>query len=298
MAAFTLPPFHALGWAVAHPDIVKAAVESLALADWNNSYQKEPKFHVGLVELLTTPEGSAWVREKWGWAQTNKTVAPSLLEVVQNTSKVVLEVMKALDLNPTVPLDMQSKLPPGKYLYAIGFAGEDVIKTGVVTIHDPAASAKGKGKCPHGLSQQFCVGDRFKGHLKSQVLPVEFKGQLSLECMSLIHLVPAPHGCRNEAWVQVQLRKRAGEPVEPPYLQCKSQKGGATEFVDKRLQGLAFSLMDQVAISPDKCQKEVGKDVDSEDIGPEEPEAKDEAAGRRVRPNLAFQAHLAPLSYP
>jgi hypothetical protein len=40
----------------------------------------------------------------------------------------------------------KSKLPPGKYLYAVGFDGQAVMKTGVVTIHDPAAPTKGAGK--------------------------------------------------------------------------------------------------------------------------------------------------------
>ena len=72
-----------------------------------------------------------------------------LHQLLTNTSAVVSGVLKALELDPGLTMD--TKLPPGNYLYAIGFHGQVVIKVGKVCIAEsnapePQSAPGGKGK--------------------------------------------------------------------------------------------------------------------------------------------------------
>ena len=273
--------------------VVKTVVQELGLVDYRNSYTKT--FHEDLVTLLCDPPAAAFVRKYWEQHITKGTnltrTKPDangsmsfepLHQLLTNTSAVVSGVLKALELDSGLTMD--TKLPPGNYLYAIGFLGQVVIKVGKVCIAESnapepqsAPGGKGKSKGP-GLSRFFTVGDRFKGHLKSLKLPVEFNGSAVLEEMELLRIVPAPHGERNECWVQCQLRDYAKKPVERPFLQCKTPIGGTSEFFDARLTGYALDLMNQVAQSPNQCTKGVGEKIawNNEDSSPVEEQAQEE----------------------
>ena len=157
---------------------------------------------------------------------------------------------------------------------------------GKVKIADPKAPAdpapKGKGK-GHGVSRFFTVADRFKGHLDSIALPVDFMGPWTMEKMELLRLVPALHEEFNERWVHSKLRSYAAQPTEiqPPLLQCKTMgktgKLGTSEVFDARLLPMALQFLNDIAIQPDKCKKETGTPLewdDGEDSSPAEEEPR------------------------
>jgi len=273
-----LPAVEALIFMKGREKDVEAQVQALNLSDYKNTYTE--KFNDDLVTLLCSPAASAFVRYHWDQHHTEgtpmfrlqpneKTKSVSfepLHQLLTNTGSVALAVMKGLDIDPVVTMD--TKLPPGVYLYYIAFDGEAVGKVGKVKIADPNAPApphpKGKGKGKgHGVSKFYTVADRFKGHLGTIALPMDFKGPWTMEKMELLHIVPAVHEEFNERWVQSKLRSYAQQPtdVQPPYLQCKTMgktgKLGTSEFFDARLAPLAMKYMKEVAISPDKCRTAV-----------------------------------------
>ena len=288
----SLPPVDALLFMKGREKEVKSEVQNLNLMDYTNSYTKN--FNVDLLTLLCSPAPSAFVRKYWeqhhlkGTPMLRTTADDDgslsfepLHRLLSHTGSVVWGVLKALQIDPVVT--MHTKVPPGPYLYLIAFEGEPVVKVGKFVSTDPNAPPPPPGK-GHGVSQQFCVADRFKGHVKTIKLPVEWTGPWSVEKMELLLLVPAPHDKRNEYWVQGKLRAYAKEPSKPPYLQCKTVGGkggraGTSEFFDARLVEVATKYLNQVAITPDKCRKaaRVALEWDDGDSSPAE-EAQEEPA--------------------
>ena len=148
---FLLPPVDSLLFMQGREKEVEAQVQALNLVEYTNAYTD--KFHEGLVTLLCAPAASALVRKYWvqhhslgGTPMVRQTLDKKdglsfepLHQLLSTTGSVVWGVLKELNLDPKVQMD--TKLPPGPYIYCIGFEGEAVIKVGKVTISDPSAPA-------------------------------------------------------------------------------------------------------------------------------------------------------------
>ena len=273
MAAFTLPPVHALWWALRNPDQVEAAVQELGLKDFVNSYRADPKFHVGLVELLTTEGGSTWVRQVWSFAG-NKNPKEAQVQVTENTAKVVFKVLELLGVDPQCPLTSTTKLPYDSYIYLLKFGS--LVKVGGVKIQDKIHIAGRNGQPPRVIEGFKTVYDRFKGHKTSLSLPSEFEGglaafqKLAAEGFTLLHLVRGT--LEHERWVKAELLKVAKLPLG--FAPCRSQnegkKPGTTEFYDGKLAEVAVKLMDTVAAGLGECQEQGKKKaIESEEEGVE-----------------------------
>ena len=315
-----LPGVEALIFMKGREEEVGAQVQALNLSDYKNTYSE--KCNDDLVTLLCSPAASAFVWKYWEQhhregtpmarlqpdEKTKSVSFEPLHQLLANTGSVALAVMKALGIDAVVTMD--TKLPPGVYLYSIGFDGEGVIKVGKIKIADPNAPAPAPGK-GHGTSKFYTVADRFKGHLGTLALPMDFKGPCTVEKMELLHLVPAVHEEFNERWVQCKLRSYAQQPtdVQPPYLQCKTKgktgKLGTSEFFDARLAPLAMKYMKEVAISPDQCRKavRVALEWDDGDSSPAEEAQRERAPPALQEPGLpsslpAVAAGPKPISAP
>ena len=197
-----LPAFHLLEVMEKNHTLVKATVEKHGLMDWVNSYTQQ--CHFGLVELLCTPDGRAFVEKFWNAHQKGGTpfmvrvktpkkgeeaeLKPNdeRIEFLKNTDLIVRDVAKAMEV-PTSA--METELPNGEYLYLIEVRDSPVFKFGHVTIESKVRKDTGK---PCG---RRCVKDRYwsesKGKLKdAPARPVHFVGDWALERLTLKEVVP------------------------------------------------------------------------------------------------------------
>ena len=229
MAAFTLPPVHALWWALRNPDQVEAAVQELGLQGFVNSFRAKSEFRVGLVDLLTTEGGSTWVHQVWTFSG-NKNLSKEQVEVTENTAKVVFKVLELLGVDPQSPLTPTTKLPYDSYIYLLKFGS--LVKVGGVKIQDKIHIAGRNGQPPMVMDGFKTVYDRFKRHKTSLSLPSEFEGglqafqRLVAKDFTLLHLVRGT--VENERWVGVQLREVAKLPLcegFAQFLPCRSHHG-------------------------------------------------------------------------
>jgi hypothetical protein len=151
MFELNLPPVEALIFMKGREREVKTEVQHQGLMEYKSSYTTG--WNNDLLTLLCNPAASAFVRMYWAQHHTKKgtpmtrqdgTSFEPLHELLSKTSSVVRGVLQGLGVEPVARMD--TKLPPGVYLYAIGFDGEAVIKVGKVKIHDPAAPPQAEGK--------------------------------------------------------------------------------------------------------------------------------------------------------
>jgi hypothetical protein len=246
-----------------------------------NSFRAKSEFHVGLVELLTTEGGSTWVHQVWTFAN-NKKLSKEQVEVTENTAKVVFKVLELLGVDPESPLTVTTKLPYDSYIYLLKFGS--LVKVGGVKIQDKI-HIKGRDKQVTVMDGSKTVYDRYKGHKTSLSLPSEFEGglpafqKMAAKDFTLLHLVRGTK--ENESWVSVQLREVAKLPLcdGAPFLPCRShhegKRSGTTEFHDGRLAARAIQLMDEVAVTPEKCKNPSAmKAFESEEQGDESTELR------------------------